>query len=299
MYHVPVLLKESLEGLAIAKGKVYVDLTFGGGGHSREILSRLEEGKLIGFDCDEDAKKNAEAFQSDQFLFVESNFRNLKRFLKLYKFPKVDGILADLGVSSWQFDTAERGFTIRQDGPLDMRMDSGAGLTAEQVVNEYSQEDLLKILREYGEVSNAKVLAAELVTERARKPIRTTGHLVSLLSKFVRPAKAHKYYAQVFQALRIEVNDELTALQEMLQQATEVLNPGGRLVVISYHSLEDRLVKNYMKTGRFDGEAEKDFFGNLIRPLKPINSKPTTPSPEEVATNSRARSAKLRVAEKC
>lgn len=299
MYHVPVLLNESLEGLALENGKVYVDLTFGGGGHSKEILARIPEGKLVAFDMDEDAKQNAAAIGHRGFALVQANFRHLKRYLRMLKIQQVDGILADLGVSSWQFDTAGRGFSFRGDGPLDMRMSQTGELTAADVVNTYSEAELLRIFREYGEVENAKVLVREIVAERAAKPIRTTGHLLSLLSQFVRPAKAHKYYAQVFQALRIEVNEELVALREMLLQAAEVLKPGGRLVVIAYHSLEDRLVKNFMKNGKFEGEMDKDFFGNPIRPFVPINSKPITPSEEEVAGNSRARSAKLRIAERC
>lgn len=299
MYHVPVLLNESLEGLALENGKVYVDMTFGGGGHTKEILARIPQGKLIAFDMDEDAKRNAEAITHPGFVLAEANFRHLKRYLRVYRIQQVDGILADLGVSSWQFDTAGRGFSIRGDGPLDMRMNRSADMTAADVVNSYTEAELVRVFREYGEVPNARALTAEMVRERNRQPIQTTGQLLGLLGKFVRPSKANKYYAQVFQALRIEVNQELEALQEMLLQAAEVLKPGGRLVVIAYHSLEDRLVKNFMKTGKFDGEMEKDFFGNPIRSFLPINSKPITPSEEELARNSRARSAKLRIAERC
>lgn len=287
-----------MEGLNLQEGGVYVDVTFGGGGHSKQLLKLLRGGKLIVFDQDDDARANAAAIEDERLVFVAANFRHLKKYLKLKGSPRVDGILADLGISSHQIDTAARGFSTRFDAPLDMRMDRQTGKTAHDIVQEYSQDALIKLFRLYGELPNAAAVAREIVNKRAVKPIQTTGELTDILKKFAKRGKEYKFFAQVFQALRLEVNDELGALQALLTQAAEVLKPGGRLVVMSYHSLEDRLVKHFMRTGNFEGEPEKDLFGNLIRPLKPLTIKPIFPSDQEVAANSRARSARLRVAEK-
>lgn len=297
-YHKPVMLQECIEALSIREGGVYVDVTFGGGGHSRAILEHLGEGRLYAFDQDSDAKKNTEGIDHKGFTFVAANFRYLKRYLKMYGVTGVDGVLADLGVSSYQIDEAERGFSTRFEGELDMRMDRNASKGAKEVVNTYSEKDLHKVLGMYGEVRNAKTLASAIVAARTNKPIITSGDLKEVLVSFAPRGKENKYYAQVFQALRIEVNEELKALEEMLVQAGEVLNEGGRLVVMSYHSLEDRMVKNFINKGNVQGNEEKDFYGNLLRPLMPVNKKPITASAEEVAANSRARSAKLRIAEK-
>ncbi len=297
-YHIPVLLQESLDGLAIKPNGTYVDLTFGGGGHSREILKQLETGKLYGFDQDQDAVENAADLDPSRFKLIESNFRNLKRYLKLYKVQGVDGILADLGVSSHQIDEPTRGFSTRYEGRLDMRMDQNQSLTAAEVINEYPEEKLHKIFGMYGEVKNARSAAAAIIQARANQPISMVQDLKAVLSRLAPRGKENKYYAQIFQALRIEVNEELAVLEEMLVQAAEVLNPGGRLVVISYHSLEDRLVKNFINKGKFHGEVEKDFYGNEIKPLKAITRKPVEATQEELARNTRSRSAKLRVAEK-
>lgn len=297
-YHRPVMLEECLEALDIKPSGCYVDVTFGGGGHSKAILKKITDGKLYAFDQDSDAKVNSEGINSEAFVFIGANFRFLKRYLKMHGVSGVDGILADLGVSSYQIDEAERGFSTRFEGELDMRMDRNAELSAKEMVNDYSETDLHRILGMYGEVRNAKTLAAAIVSSRINKPINTSGDLKHILSRFAPRGKENKYYAQVFQALRIAVNDELKALEDFLEQSAEVLNPGGRLVVMSYHSLEDRLVKNFMNKGNVFGQEEKDFYGTLLRPLKPINKKPITASSEEVAENNRARSAKLRVAEK-
>ena len=297
-YHKPVMLQECIAGLNIQPNGIYVDLTFGGGGHSKEILKHLVNGKLFGFDQDDDAKQQAEAIEDDRFEFVNANFRYVKKYLKVYGIKQVDGVLADLGISSHQIDEAERGFSTRFDADLDMRMDRNAELTAMQIVNEYEEKDLIHLLSMYGEVKNARTLANAIVSERVKSPIKTVENLKSILDRFAKPGRQHKYYAQVFQALRIEVNDEMGALEEMLVQATEVLKPGGRFVVMSYHSLEDRPVKNYFVKGKFSGEPEKDFYGNLIRPLDPVNRKPILASQEELKLNNRARSAKLRIAEK-
>lgn len=297
-YHKPVMLQECIEALDIKEDGVYVDVTFGGGGHSRAILEQIGSGKLYSFDQDSDAKKNVEDINHPGFTFVAANFRFLKRYLKMHGITGVDGILADLGVSSYQIDEAERGFSTRFEGELDMRMDRNAGKSAKEVVNTYSEKDLHKVLGMYGEVRNAKTLAAAIVAARTNKPIVTSGELREVLARFAPRGKENKYYAQVFQALRIEVNDELKALEEMLVQAGEMLNVGGRLVVMSYHSLEDRMVKNFINKGNVQGDEEKDFYGTLLRPLKPLNKKPITASAEEIALNNRARSAKLRVAEK-
>ncbi|GGZ36132.1 ribosomal RNA small subunit methyltransferase H [Echinicola pacifica] len=296
-YHIPVMLKECMDGLAIQKGGVYVDLTFGGGGHAREILSRLgPEGQLYGFDQDEDALANIPA--DERFTFVQANFRDLKRYMRLYGISQVDGILADLGISSHQIDEPNRGFSTRFDGGLDMRMNQTGELTAAKVLNTYEETDLHKIFGIYGEVRNAKTLAQAVMAERAARPIQSTEQFKDLLKKLAPRGREFKYYAQVFQALRIEVNDEMKALEEMLLQTVEMLKPEGRLVVMSYHSLEDRLVKNFIAKGKFQGEVEKDFYGNLIRPLEPVSRKAIQASAEEVAINNRARSAKLRIAKK-
>lgn len=296
-YHDPVLLHESIDGLAIKPGGVYVDVTFGGGGHTREILSRLTEGaRLISFDQDADAVVNANAIDDENFTLIEGNFRFLKRYLRSIGVKKVDGILGDLGISSHQINTAERGFSFRYDAPLDMRMDASAAISAESVVNEYDTRELHRILGMYGEVKNAKTLADAIVKERCNQPITTTQDLRAVLEQFAPRNRENRYFAQVFQAIRIEVNEELKVLEDFLEQSAEVLNEDGRLSVISYHSLEDRLVKNYIQKGKFSGEVEKDFYGNEIKPLKAINRKPIVATEDEIEKNKRARSAKLRVA---
>ena len=293
-YHHPVLLAESIDGLAVRPDGVYVDVTFGGGGHSREILRRLgPEGKLYAFDQDRDAAENA--LDDPRFMLIGQNFRGMKNYLRFYGVRQVDGILADLGVSSHQFDTPERGFTIRQDGPLDMRMNVSSGMTAADVVNTYSAEELSSVLYRYGELKNSRGITSRIVASR---PLETTGDLVSVLEGMCPKGKEHKFLAQVFQALRIEVNHELEALGEFLIQSCQILKPGGRLSVISYHSLEDRMVKNYMRSGVFEGEAEKDFFGRVKVPFRIITRKAIVPSQEEIAFNHRARSARLRIAER-
>lgn len=295
VYHVPVMLRECIEGLAIEHEGVYVDVTFGGGGHSREIMKHLgDDGVLVAFDQDEDAKQNI--IDDERFVFVDQNFRFLKNNLRAHDLIPVNGILADLGVSSHQFDVSERGFSIRFDGDLDMRMDQSSGLTAKEVVNTYEEEDLHKIFGIYGEIQNAKSLAKTIVTARLNHPIETIAQLKSVIEKLIPRGKENKYLAQVFQALRIEVNQEMEALKDFLEQTAEVLKPGGRLVVMSYHSLEDRLVKNFMAKGKFSGEVEKDFFGNEIKPFKVLTKKSVTASDEEIKLNNRARSARLRIA---
>ncbi|MFM7857203.1 MAG: 16S rRNA (cytosine(1402)-N(4))-methyltransferase RsmH [Flammeovirgaceae bacterium] len=298
MYHQPVMLTECLEGLNINPEGTYVDVTFGGGGHSLKILEQLRGGRLIAFDQDEDAKRQAENIQSRSFTFCQSNFRYMKQYLKLNGVTKVDGVLADLGVSSHQIDSAERGFSTRFDGPLDMRMDKKGKLTAAKVLNEYSEEKLHKILGMYGEVKNAKTLAHAIVQHRAVKKFERNQELVSMLQTIAPRGREFKYFAQVFQALRIEVNEEMQALEDFLHQCGEVMSKGGRLVVMSYHSLEDRMVKNYINTGKVFGEADKDFYGNKLKPFEAVNRKPIEASEEEVEKNNRARSAKLRVAER-
>jgi len=293
-YHNPVLLNDSIDALAIKKDGVYVDVTFGGGGHSREILNRLGgSGKLIAFDQDIDAKRNK--IDDSRFILIEENFRYIGRFLKFYGVNKVDGILADLGVSSHQFDEAERGFSIRFDGALDMRMNQSSRVSAKKIINTYSEEMLANILFMYGELRNAKVIARTIVEARIESEIETSFQLRKILQKFLPKAKEHKILAQIFQAIRIEVNEELEVLKEFLIQIPNLLNPEGRLSVISYHSLEDRLVKRFIRTGLFEGEPEKDFFGNTNVPLQKLG-KLITPNQEEVKKNNRARSAKLRVA---
>lgn len=292
------MLQECLDGLLLKQGGVYVDLTFGGGGHSRAILGQLQEGKLFGFDQDEDARREAEKIDDPRFQFVQANFRYLKRYLKLYGIKEVDGILADLGVSSHQLDEADRGFSTRFNAELDMRMDQQRELTAGDVLNSYSEQELHKILGQYGEVKNARTLAGALVAARVNAPLKTIDELKEVVNRFAPKGREFKYQAQVFQALRIEVNEEIKVLEEMLMQAAEMLKTGGRLVVMSYHSLEDRPVKNFMAKGKFRGEAEKDFYGNIIRPLVPVTKKPVEAGAEEVEKNNRARSAKLRIAVK-
>jgi len=297
VYHVPVMLKECMDALAIKPDGIYVDVTFGGGGHSREILKHLgPQGRLFAFDQDPDALNNA--IDDPRFVLIHQNFRFLRNNLRLNGVKQVDGILADLGVSSHQFDAAERGFSIRFDANLDMRMDQVAELDAKQVLNTYAEEELHRIFGMYGEILNAKTLAKTIVTARLSKSIQTVAELKEVIKKNVPKGKENKYHAQVFQALRIEVNKELEALQEFLAQTVQVLKPEGRLVVMSYHSLEDRLVKNFMAKGKFKGEVEKDFFGNEIKPFLVISRKAITANEEELLTNNRSRSAKLRIAEK-
>ena len=297
VYHVPVMLNECMEAMAIRPDGVYVDVTFGGGGHSREILKRLgSNGRLIAFDQDPDAVKNT--LDDPRFTLVHHNFRFLKNNLRLLGIQEVDGILADLGVSSHQFDSPERGFSIRYDADLDMRMDQVGELDAKKVLNTYSEAELHRIFGMYGEIQNARSLAARIVMERLNGPIETVAQLKEVIKRQVPKGKEHKYHAQVFQALRIEVNGELAALQDFLEQTVAVLKPGGRLVVMSYHSLEDRLVKNFMQKGKFRGEVEKDFYGNEIKPFRVISRKAVTARPDELEVNNRARSAKLRIAER-
>lgn len=296
-YHIPVLLKESIEGLNLKKGGIYVDVTFGGGGHSKEILRQMDKScRLFSFDQDEDAERNI--VDDDRFTFVRSNFRYIKNFMKYHGVNKVDGILADLGVSSHHFDDSERGFSFRFDGKLDMRMNKRAGMTAADIVNNYEEERLADVFYLYGELKNSRKLAATLVKRRATKQFDTIGDFLEVIKPLYGREREKKELAKVFQALRIEVNQEMEALKEMLMAASEVLKPGGRLSVITYHSLEDRMVKNMMKTGNIEGKAEQDFFGNVKTPFKIINNKIIVPTDNEVETNPRSRSAKLRIAEK-
>lgn len=296
-YHVPVLLKESVDGMNIHPDGTYVDVTFGGAGHSREILSRLGEGgRLLGFDQDEDAERNI--VNDPHFTFVRSNFRYLQNFLRYHDIEQVDAILADLGVSSHHFDDSERGFSFRFDGALDMRMNKRAGLTAADIVNTYEEERLANIFYLYGELKNSRKLASVIVKARNGQSIRTIGEFLEIIKPLFGREREKKELAKVFQALRIEVNQEMEALKEMLAAATEALKPGGRLVVITYHSLEDRMVKNIMKTGNVEGKAETDFFGNLQTPFRLVNNKVIVPDEAEIERNPRSRSAKLRIAEK-
>ena len=297
-YHKPVLLKESIEALLIQPDGIYVDLTFGGGGHSMAILEEIKGGHLYAFDQDPDAMENASRISSNSFTFIKSNFRQVDKYLKMHKVKQVDGILADLGVSSHQIDTPNRGFSTRYDGQLDMRMDKSSRKSALEIVNKYSEENLHKIFGMYGEVRNARTLANAIIEARSDRMIKTNEELKSILTDFAPRGREFKYFAQVFQALRIEVNDELEVLKEMLDRCMNVLKPGGRMVVISYHSLEDRLVKNFFNKGKFHGEVEKDVFGHEIKPLQNLTRKPILASTEEINLNSRSRSAKLRVAEK-
>ena len=296
-YHKPVLLKESVDALVSSPDGIYADATFGGGGHSREILSRLsEKGHLIAFDRDEDALKGA--FDDPRFKLIHNNFRFIHNYSLLETESGFDGVLADLGVSSHQFDTAERGFSFRYDAPLDMRMSTQAQLTAQDVVNEYPVEELAKIFRIYGEVENAYKLASLIVSKRALSPISTTGDLDKAIESVTPKFAQHKYLAKVYQALRIEVNQEMRSLEKFLEGATKALKSGGKLAVITYHSLEDRMVKNFIKSGNVDGEVEKDVFGRSVQPLEAVNRKPILPLEEEISENTRARSAKLRIAVK-
>lgn len=295
-YHNPVLLKETVDGLNIKEDGVYVDVTFGGGGHSKEILSRLgEKGKLYAFDQDQDALDNA--IDDERFTLINQNFRHLKKFLRFYGVRKVDGILGDFGVSSHQFDKAERGFSLRFEADLDMRMNQEDEVSAYNVVNEYDEEDLRSILSLYGELRNAKAIAAQIVSARSEQSIRTTEDLRVVLQRFLPKHREHKILAQIYQAIRIEVNQEIEVLKEFLMQTQEVLETGGRLSLISYHSLEDRLVKRFIRNGLFEGEPEKDFYGRVEVPFKKVG-KLIIPSQQEIKTNNRARSAKLRIAER-
>ncbi|MFV0146970.1 16S rRNA (cytosine(1402)-N(4))-methyltransferase RsmH [Empedobacter falsenii] len=293
-YHNPVLLKDSVDALIINESGIYVDCTFGGGGHSREILNRLDQnGKLFSFDQDVDAIRNK--IDDDRFELVEQNFRFLKNNLRFRGVKQVDGVLGDLGVSSHQFDTPERGFSTRFDGELDMRMNQNAALSAKTIINEYEEEELTRIFYDFGELQGSYRLAREVVKARADKQIETIEELKQVFS-FIPKMKENKFFAQMFQALRIEVNDEMAALKDMLTQCGEVIKPGGRLVIISYHSLEDRLTKRYMKNGMFEGEPERDMYGNWSAPFKPLQSKVIVPTQEEINENPRARSAKMRIA---
>ena len=297
MYHIPVMLNEVLEGLNIRPDGVYIDVTFGGGGHSRAILERLgEHGRLLGFDQDLDAVKNA--FDDARFTFVRSNFRYLSNFLRYHGIEKVDGILADLGVSSHHLDDAERGFSFRFDGDLDMRMNSQASLTAAAVLATYDEERLADIFFNYGELRQARRIARAIVQARTAAPITTAAQLMEVVKPFFLREREKKELAKLFQALRIEVNDEMGALRSLLTQSAQWLGDGGRLVVLTYHSLEDRLVKNYMRTGNVDGRQEKDFYGNIVSPFASVNNKVVVASEVEVAENPRARSAKLRIAQR-
>ena len=296
MYHNPVMLKECIGGLNINPEGIYADVTFGGGGHARAILDRLTTGHLYAFDQDEDATANA--FDDERFTFIPQNFKYFKNFIQLYHGGKIDGVIADLGVSSHQFDTPEKGFSTRFDGPLDMRMSLTTPNDAATVVNTYDHADLTRILRLYGELQQPQLIASDIVMARDSEPIETTEQLKAAVQRRLPRGKENKVLAQIFQALRIEVNQELDALTSFLTQCPDVLKEGGRLVVMSYHSLEDRIVKNFMKTGNAEGKEEKDFFGNLLTPYRIITRKPVVPTDEEMESNSRARSAKLRIAER-
>jgi 16S rRNA (cytosine1402-N4)-methyltransferase len=296
MYHNPVLLKESVDGLAMKENGVYVDVTFGGGGHSKEILKRLgEEGKLLAFDQDEEALNNE--IDDPRFTLINENFRYIKQFLKFYGIRKVDGILADFGVSSHQFDKAERGFSTRFDADLDMRMSKRNILTAYDVVNNYDYDQLRRVLFNYGDLRNANTMAKAIIDSRAGQVIKTTAQLKVVLKQFLPKSKEHKILAQIYQAIRIEVNQELAVIEEFLLQTPDLLNVDGRLSIISYHSLEDRLVKRFVRAGKFEGDAEKDFYGNINVPFKKVGGL-ITPSKEEIKENNRARSAKLRIAKR-
>ncbi|MCR5065308.1 MAG: 16S rRNA (cytosine(1402)-N(4))-methyltransferase RsmH [Bacteroidales bacterium] len=296
-YHKPVMLDECIDGLNIRPDGVYVDVTFGGGGHSRAILERLgDEGRLYAFDRDSDALANS--IDDPRFCLIHENFKHLKSFLRLHGVRRIDGLLADLGISSHQIDAAERGFSTRFDGPLDLRMDRREGATAADLVNNADEKELATIFRLYGELQNASSLAHAIIVARALNPITTTSELCDAVGSLLPRGRENKVLAMLFQALRIEVNGELEALRQMLSQAVEILNPEGRICIMSYHSLEDRLVKNYFRTGNFEGDVQKDFYGNLIAPLVPVTRKPITASEAELQQNNRARSAKLRIATK-
>ncbi len=296
MYHTPVLLNESVTGLNLKDNGLYVDVTFGGGGHSKKILEHLNGGRLLAFDQDEDAQNNT--LNDERFQLIPQNFKYAKNFLKLYNALPVDGLLADLGVSSHQFDVAERGFSFRFDAPLDLRMDKKNPLTAATILETYEESRLADMFFNYGELRNSRRIANIIIHTRTEKPIRTTSDLKHLLNPLFPKNQEHKFLSMVFQALRIEVNQEMDALENLLSQSVDMLNSGGRLVVISYHSLEDRLVKNFMKTGNLKGEVVKDFYGNNQTPFRLITRKAIVPNDDEIARNNRARSAKLRIAEK-
>jgi 16S rRNA (cytosine1402-N4)-methyltransferase len=298
IYHNPVMLQQCLDGLNIDPEGIYVDVTFGGGGHSLKILENLKGGRLIAFDQDEDAKQEAEKIKHRSFTFCQANFMYMKRYLKLEGVTNVKGILADLGVSSHQIDSPERGFSTRFDGPLDMRMDRTIANTAAHILDKYSEQQLHKVFGMYGELKNAKTAARLITQHRVNKPFATTDDLKNALQFIAPRGKENKYFAQVFQALRIEVNEEMKALEDFLHQCGDVMEKGGRLVVISYHSLEDRMVKNYMNKGKVFGDVEKDFYGNELKSFRALNRRPIEPSEEEIEHNNRARSAKLRIAER-
>ena len=297
VYHVPVLFEESIKGLELETDSTIIDVTYGGGGHSKEILNRLgNDGLLIAFDQDDDAAENV--IEDDRLIFVDSNFRFLYNFIKYHDALEADALLADLGVSSHQFDEGERGFSIREKGKLDMRMNRQSALTAYKVVNEYPEKELFRVFNSFADLQNVKKLVFKITGSRKRAKIHTTSDLVEVVDDLVPYKKKNQFLAQIFQAIRIEVNDEMGALMDMLEQTTKVLKPGGRLVVIAYHSIEDRLVKNFIRSGNFEGELEKDVFGVIQKPFKAINKKPLIPTEEEIERNPRSRSAKLRIAEK-
>jgi 16S rRNA (cytosine1402-N4)-methyltransferase len=296
VYHIPALLNESIDGLNVRPDGIYVDVTFGGGGHSMEILKRLKKGRLIAFDQDEDSSLNIPA--DDRFLFLNQNFRFLKNNLRFNGISSIDGLIADLGVSFHQFDEAERGFTFRQDAPLDMRMNKSSSVTAAHLLKSLDETALADIFYRYGELTNSRRIAKEIAGARIKKPLVSVNDIIDAIGRLAPFRQEHKFYAKLFQALRIAVNHEIDYLQEMLEQSLDVLNPGGRLVVITYHSLEDRIVKNFMRSGNFEGLENKDFYGNIVTPFRIINRKGTTPGEEEIAHNNRARSARLRIAEK-
>lgn len=295
-YHTSVLLHDSVDALNINPNGIYVDVTFGGGGHSREILSRLDKGRLIAFDQDQDAVKNA--LDDERFTLVNQNFRFLKNHLRMLGIKQIDGLLGDLGVSSHQFDVPDRGFSIRFDADLDMRMNQLSPLTAKKILNTYEESELRKLFFVFGDLKNAGKLARAIVQARAEAKINTVDELKAVLQSFAPAHKWNSFLAKVFQALRIEVNEEVKVLEEMLLQTADVIRPGGRLVIISYHSLEDRLVKNVMRSGNLSGNVEKDFYGNQLRPFKPLKGMPIIPSEEEIKENNRARSARLRIADR-
>jgi 16S rRNA (cytosine1402-N4)-methyltransferase len=295
-YHESVLLKESIEGLDIKPDGTYVDLTYGGGGHSKELLKHLNKGRLLAFDLDTEAEKNR--IHDDRFIFIKQNFRFLKNFLRYYKIEQIDGIIADLGVSSHHFDQAERGFSFRFEGVLDMRMNQHAGITARDILNNYTENQLTQVFSDYGEVSNAYKIASLIVRQRIQQPVVTIQQFLEIISPCIPLKNQNQYLAKIFQALRIEVNKEIVNLKKMLSQTSDVIRKDGRLVVITYHSLEDRIVKNFIRSGNFEGNLAKDFYGNIITPFKAVNRNVILPSGEELNRNSRARSAKLRIAVK-
>lgn len=297
IYHIPALLNECINGLNISPNGTYVDVTFGGGGHSRGIIANLGEGgRLFSFDQDSDAEKNI--INDKRFTFIKSNFRFLKNFMRYHNVDDVDGIIADLGVSFHHFDEADRGFSFRYDGKLDMRMNQRGGKSAAEIINRYPEDKIADILYYYGEMRNARRIASAIVKKRESGTIETTSDLLSVIKNLINPKQEKKELAQIFQALRIEVNDEMSSLKSMLKQSAEILKPGGRIAVLTYHSLEDRIVKEFFKYGNFEGKVEKDFFGKVLTPLKQVNNKVIVPSEEEIERNPRSRSAKLRIAEK-